>query len=816
MNRVNFYHLLGLPISPPENDPQKIREVIRKKQTEWSRYRNHPTKGMRVRQYIGLITEIERVMLDPDLREKEATEARRLLLEKARKKLTAADRHVGLLLSKGWITAEEVTWLAAKHRINKRTVFRRVQANNRATFAKIDRELESIAKRRRIKKSDIAALAKQFEVDDATIEKRIAADLEKKFAEIDRFLNVRTTKEYLTDEELAGLARLFHVPESEILRRVSSPIRKKSELGADKVPPLDKTIETVIEENLNIVGKSSLYDFLGLWLSSSLESLQKRAGEKEAEIRRISQKNVFVSASGILAGHCISIFKTAESRNAYDISRAHSRLKELHPDIDVAGMTGTVRPEYMQTLVRRAVSFGVDPDEARATIRAYCEKKRWSVEEDRVEDRQTDDRKRRPLKIALAAVLVVGLAAGFFWLKSQWAENRYHKLLAQANQEQNLERRRALLAKYYDSHKNGKHAPEITRRIETLDEQIVEHDYRETEKQAAALLEAHQFEKAAAAYDDYLRRHPRSPFRDSIKELKEKLPDLIEAYRFQSLSAIRPAAYLERIDAYRRYFDEFPEGANREAVLALFLDMETPFYNHVREAAERCDMEEQWDPCVRLCDEFIEVYGNTQEAEELKKLKTDLLNRIREARDFETLKKRADETGNDIEAARRLYAAYLAKHPATSTRKKIERELAGLEIKQKQGMLASTGGRFVEKRPRVVTDTKTGLMWALQDSLEDLDRCLSYQEAIEYVASLTTGGFSDWRLPSPKELQGIYDTAPAFPFQGGEWLWTSASYRRYSDGWFRVVEVVAPQAGRQPAHIPRHERECGCVRAVRP
>ena len=373
-------------------------------------------------------------MSDPNLRKKEAEDARKLLLEEARKKLITTDRHVGLLLSKGWITAEEITWLATNHRIKKRAVFRRVQANNRGMFAKIGRELDSIAKKRKLKKGSIAKLAKQLGVDIATIESRIEADMKKKFTEIDRYLNVRTTKEYLRDEELSGLSKLFRIPESEILRRVNCPIRKKSEIGADKVTPLDKTIENVIDENLKIVAKSSLYDFLGLWLGSSLESLQKRADEKEAEIRRISQKNVFVTSSGILAGHCISIFKTAESRNAYDLSKARARLKELNPDIEVAGMNGTVRPEYTEMLVRQAVGFGVDPDEATAYIHGYCTKQGWDIEEAEKDGRGRNRRNLIPLIISATAVLVIGLAAAFFFLSTQWTENQYEALLAQVRQ----------------------------------------------------------------------------------------------------------------------------------------------------------------------------------------------------------------------------------------------------------------------------------------------------------------------------------------------------------------------------------------------
>ena len=60
------------------------------------------------------------------------------------------------------------------------------------------------------------------------------------------------------------------------------------------------------------------------------------------------------------------------------------------------------------------------------------------------------------------------------------------------------------------------------------------------------------------------------------------------------------------------------------------------------------------------------------------------------------------------------------------------------------------------------TDPATGLMWTARDNGSDV----SWNEAINYCASLTLGGYAIWRLPTINELAGIYDesawTAPAF------------------------------------------------------
>jgi hypothetical protein len=50
-----------------------------------------------------------------------------------------------------------------------------------------------------------------------------------------------------------------------------------------------------------------------------------------------------------------------------------------------------------------------------------------------------------------------------------------------------------------------------------------------------------------------------------------------------------------------------------------------------------------------------------------------------------------------------------------------------------------------------------GLMWTKLDSYADLNKCLNWYESKEYVHKLSTGGYSDWRMPTILELYGIYD-----------------------------------------------------------
>jgi hypothetical protein len=57
------------------------------------------------------------------------------------------------------------------------------------------------------------------------------------------------------------------------------------------------------------------------------------------------------------------------------------------------------------------------------------------------------------------------------------------------------------------------------------------------------------------------------------------------------------------------------------------------------------------------------------------------------------------------------------------------------------------------------TDPCTGLMWAAKDS----GKTLTWQNAKKYCHGLRLAGYSDWRLGTIYDLQGIYDKSAEAP-----------------------------------------------------
>lgn len=131
---------------------------------------------------------------------------------------------------------------------------------------------------------------------------------------------------------------------------------------------------------------------------------------------------------------------------------------------------------------------------------------------------------------------------------------------------------------------------------------------------------------------------------------------------------------------------------------------------------------------------------------------------------------------------------------------------------QVSASLGKASGRFDSNGDGTFQDTHTGLTWCLLDSRQVLNKCQDYEAAKKYVADLTTGGYTDWRLPTPAELGALYKRKPYFPSSGEAWYWSSkllvTGYH-----WEAVTITSKPENSFLPKN--RDVKKCGTVRAVR-
>lgn len=81
------------------------------------------------------------------------------------------------------------------------------------------------------------------------------------------------------------------------------------------------------------------------------------------------------------------------------------------------------------------------------------------------------------------------------------------------------------------------------------------------------------------------------------------------------------------------------------------------------------------------------------------------------------------------------------------------------------GQNGASSGKYRENHDKTVTDLQTGLMW-----VKGRGKRVTYQEAISGAAACRVGGYSDWRMPTIKELYSLilFSGVNGRPNQGGK------------------------------------------------
>lgn len=135
--------------------------------------------------------------------------------------------------------------------------------------------------------------------------------------------------------------------------------------------------------------------------------------------------------------------------------------------------------------------------------------------------------------------------------------------------------------------------------------------------------------------------------------------------------------------------------------------------------------------------------------------------------------------------------------------------------------------RFIDHGNHTITDSKTGLMWLKEDSYIATGHWLNWNESFKFIDTLNEegfGGYIDWRLPTVKELQTLYEQDkinskqvghemvihidPVFGREGGGAQWSADD-----NGKFNAFGVVFNTGNRFSA--PKNSRSRKTVRAVR-
>jgi hypothetical protein len=108
--------------------------------------------------------------------------------------------------------------------------------------------------------------------------------------------------------------------------------------------------------------------------------------------------------------------------------------------------------------------------------------------------------------------------------------------------------------------------------------------------------------------------------------------------------------------------------------------------------------------------------------------------------------------------------------------------------------------QHVDQGDKTVVDKNSGLLWQQGDSYHELKKGMNWYQALEYVDLKNAekfAGHDDWRLPTIKELKGLYVSSRPIKSKDGEkiglpkpfrnggsyYLWTSTE-RGLENAWY--------------------------------
>jgi len=655
MKRKNFHILLDLSIEPPEEDPEKIEAAIKKKQTQWSRLLNHPTKGIQAKQFISLIPEIQKVMADPDLRKKEAMNAKKLLKKKDHHKFLTIDRQLSIFLSKGAVTSREIQKLVKRHSVETDEILKWM----------LKKEKEAAARTSADKPSH-----KKVDSLKTIIPK----------------LRTRIRKGYVADKKISKPADQQKIDIKGILKWIKYSIRSKNDSVPEKPKAIDPSIIRAINMNLKIVGRSSLYEFLNLSTGSTLETLKSRAEKKRTEMLNLSKKDAKATAGSTLAGHCLTIFSNEKTRTAYDLARDRHFLESLESDIEMAEMDGVIRSEYFEAIASNAVEFGMDYKKACDHIETYCRKKKWKS--------KSKKKRNRLLLIgatAISFILIVsiGSAALMSVLKTRHLSKEYEDVIAKVKIQKKLEKKKKVLTEYVKSHEKSDFTEKAKKEIKTLASKIILRNSRDKKDYSAALAKAaaenanQDYEKSRAIYDTYLKRHPGGIHVDEFKKKRSELPALIDNRDFQAIKALSKKEYDKVLEACTSYRANHPKGRHRNEAANLIAELEEPYFDFLKNKIALNEKNKNWKECIGLCERYFKYFQRGHYFNELKGVQYFFKKRLENRIELKNLIQKAEKNGYSMESAKKIYTDYLKAHPNSSIKYEVRKRLKKMSTIQR-------------------------------------------------------------------------------------------------------------------------------------
>lgn len=392
---------------------------------------------------------------------------------------------------------------------------------------------------------------------------------------------------------------------------------------------------------------------------------------------------------------------------------------------------------------------------------------------------------------------------------------------------------------YLEAYPDSEYVAQIKQKIDQIPSVVKDADLRK--------LKAIPPEKLAEridAYNGYLAAHPKGANTPIVQQMVDNLGEQFYGHITDAKKECDKKKNWRKCIKLCDFFTEKFKGHARSKDIAK-LKQTMAAQKDWLAITEKIDEHEIYsEKAEALYRQFIREHGNTSLVREPKRRLAHIQNTQNAKTAWENLLRNAKNENISIFDRVAAAEAYLANNPPEPYKSNAKQVLAWLhqeeakttgrlerqeqETKyqqQRQQIIGSkeaavraalrrSGGKYVEKQPGTLTDTRTGLTWCMLDSSVMTEECLNFKAAKNYVSRLNTGGYTDWRLPTPNELIIIYNNNPSFPaVEGTRWYWSSEVF---SAAWQKKVSTVKRTSSGVWQKSETDLDQCGAVRAVRP
>jgi len=351
---------------------------------------------------------------------------------------------------------------------------------------------------------------------------------------------------------------------------------------------------------------------------------------------------------------------------------------------------------------------------------------------------------------------------------------------------------------YLYNHPKGKHRDEV----EGFLIEIIEDRYNGIKQGINSCEQKKEWAPCIGQCNTFLTSFDNTYRTAEIREIRDSMQDKQDLAKLHQKAETKGTDYAAIIKIYAGYVDRNPDSSIKPVVREEISRLE----KQIKDKRNwETTLAYSRDPAIDIAKKIERLGQYTDQNRS-----GPYLNEARSLLDHLQKLKRDADRKQQLETEQEKKEALLRRE---TVQKQQQRARLNREFSRIRGEIKLSGGKYVDNGNGTLTDKRTGMMWCILDSTIVSGKCLNYQSALQYVNGLTTGGFTDWRLPTFSELAGIYKQYPYFPSGSTKWFWTSETFIK---GYHEMVGIVT---SRQEDVFEREyvtTKECGTVHAVRP